>query len=78
MVLQVSSEKLGVALTMVAKANEVFRDNSPMRFVPLGLQQMLQVLQGHEVCLLLATSLNSRVELGCTVGLILSLTGYTA
>lgn len=58
------SENLRAALTQIAEARRVFQNNSIMSFVPLGLQQMLQVLQGHEVCLLLAASLYSRVELG--------------
>ena len=57
-------DKLRAALTVIAEATKVFRNNRPLSFVPLGLQQMLQILQGHEVCLLLGTSSNSRVELG--------------
>ena len=46
-----SCEKLNAALAAIAEAREMLLDNSPLDFVPLGLQQLLSLLQGHEVCM---------------------------
>lgn len=58
-----SCEKLNAALAAIAEAREMLLDNSPLDFVPLGLQQLLSLLQGHEVCLHVVASLYSRAAL---------------